>query len=533
MSLKDNHLFRGLTGDEISKILPMIRIQTIRKGSVIIEEGQTDKILYVLISGQVNVVKIAPDKKERLIAVRHEGDFFGEMALLEDAPRSARIVAAEPCEVGLIDDTAFNRMMDLEPKVAVNLLKAISAKLRQTSDQIIEQFTRREAEQKKQIDRLHQLVEICKAITANFDKNHLMTLIPASIRQQISCDAVYFILMNDPSGQMVVSENGKEGVRVIAAGKNPFERMAEKNKIMDICDFSPFQKRNDPESEFLWNHCGRLLLIPLTGFEHFDGWIILKKPGQDAWDENDIAYLETLASYVVVALQNIRLSAQVVVSEKLTAVGRASSSIIHDFKNLLSVVHIYAQMILKSKGPEDTKDLVEKILTSSHMMITMSKEILTFARGEIVLQRADIAVGQLVRDILSLIEHEMKRRNIELTLDIPAEHRYAFDAEKMSRAIYNLLKNAAESVDKPSGSIRLTSVISDRELCLTISDNGKGIPEAILQTMFTPFVTTKTEGTGLGMLIVKNIVEAHGGQIDIESAEGIGTDVLLTFPLKK
>ncbi len=531
MSLKDNHLFRGLTGEEISKILPMIRIQTIRKGSVIIEEGQTDRILYVLISGQVHVVKITPDKKERLIAVRNEGDFFGEMALLEDAPRSARIVAVEPCEVGLIDDTAFTRMMDLEPRVAVNLLKTISAKLRQTSDQIIEQFTRREAEQKKQIDRLHQLVEICKAITANFDKNHLMTLIPASIRQQISCDAVYFILMNDPSGQLVVSENGKEGVRVIAAGHNPFSAVAE--KIMDFCDFSPFQERNDPESEFLWNHSGRLLLVPLSGFEHSDGWIVLKKSVRDAWDENDIAYLETLASYVVVALQNIRLSAQIVVSEKLSAVGRASSSIIHDFKNLLSVVHIYAQMIMKSKGPEDTKDLVEKILQSSNMMITMSKEILTFARGEIALNRADIAVDHMVRGVLSLIEHELKRRSIELALDIPSEHRYAFDAEKMSRAIYNLLKNAAESIDKPGGIIRLTSLKSDKELCLTISDNGKGIPEAVLQTMFTPFVTTKTEGTGLGMLIVKNIVEAHGGQIDLDSAEGKGTDVLLTFPLKK
>ncbi len=531
MTLKDNQLFRGLTEDEIKIITPMVRSQVFPAGSVLIEEGQTDKVLFMLIRGKVNVLKKTPDRKEILIAHRHAGDFFGEMALLEDAPRSARIVTAEECEVGLIDDTTFNTMMEIEPKIAVNLLKAISARLRYTSDQIIDQFTKREAEQKKQIERLHQLVEICKAITAQFDKNHLLSFIPRAVLKQIHCDEAFFILLDDPSKQMIVSDGKSEGVRVLSQAANPFSLFAGTSRLQIVSNPAEFAGKGQPETSFLWDQCSRLMMIPVSSPEHFDGWIILKSSHPEEWVENDTAFLETLASYVAVALQNMRLSVQVVTNEKLTAVGRASSSIIHDFKNLLSVVHIYAQMILKSKGPDDTKELVDKILTSSHLMITMSREILTFARGEIILNREKTGVRKLVQNPLSLIELELKRRNISLSLDIPESHEYDFDAEKMCRAVYNLLKNASESIEKTEGTIRLSSDISGRELCITISDNGKGIPEAVLQTMFTPFVTTKSDGTGLGMLIVKNIIEAHGGQIDIESREGQGTDILLTFPL--
>lgn len=530
MSLKDNHLFRGLTSEEIDKILPMICLQTVPRGTIIIEEGQTDKVLYVLISGCVQVVKNTPEGRHVLIAERKAGDFFGEMALLEDAPRSARIVAIEPCEVGRIDDIAFNRMMEQEPRVAVNLLKSISARLRQTSEQMIEQFTIRVAEQKKQINRLNQLVEVCTSITERMNRERLLDLIPQFVQKQIPNTSVALMILNESASIYLVATGDGLPVSTLPMSQNPFADLQEKRQH-DITDFSALKKNASPESRFLWDQCQRLTLIPLSSQDYADGWIVLKKNDSTPWDENDRAYLETLASYVSVALLNIRLSEHLVTKEKLSAVGRATSSVIHDFKNLLSVVHIYAQMIPRAHSAAETKELVNKILASSNMMIAMSKDILTYARGEIVLNRSYIAVTELMSNVIGLMEQELQKNNITLLREIPADHQYAFDTEKMSRALYNLLKNSAESIERSGGVIRVTSEIADNELIITIADNGKGIPETILQTLFTPFVTTKPEGTGLGMLIAKNIVEAHGGQMDIESREGKGTDVLLSFPL--
>lgn len=533
MSINQNKLFSGLNAGEMDLIRSMIHEKNYPKDSIIIEEGQSDKVLYVLIEGRVKVIKSTPGHKEVVLAVRESGDFFGEMAILEDAPRSARIIADEDCRLGLISQEAFEKMMVVEPKIAINILKSISFRLRHTNDQIIEQFIQREQNQRRQIDRLNGLFEFCKALTADFDIHRLAQLVPELIQKHVCFDEIFLFFYDETSGKYYILEekNGTKNIRYFNPGENPFGDYISPGRVSVIDKVPPAVSERNPVIGDLLNHARAFMLVPFSSREHVDGWMLLKNRKAVGWTDDDKAFLIALGSYIYIALQNMKLVSQLVTSEKLSAVGRAASSILHDFKNLLAVVHNYAQFILKSKNEDDINDLVQRILTSSHLMITMSREILLYAKGDIHINRQPRPIKETIGTILTLIENDLETKEIKLITEIPDDLIYDFDQDKICRALYNLVKNASEAVESRTGIITISAYRTSDALIIAVTDNGPGIPESFLQNIFTPFATTKSEGTGLGLTIVKSIVDAHGGQVQVDSAEGKGTSFKIIFPI--
>ena len=98
------------------------------------------------------------------------------------------------------------------------------------------------------------------------------------------------------------------------------------------------------------------------------------------------------------------------------------------------------------------------------------------------------------------------------------------------QALYNLIRNAYQAISPPHGEIVIESTVTEYEITLSISDNGSGISPEVMGAMFEPFQTTKNSGTGLGMLIVRRILREHGGELEVESEENVGTKVSLYFP---
>ncbi|MGB0144805.1 MAG: sensor histidine kinase, partial [Akkermansiaceae bacterium] len=104
------------------------------------------------------------------------------------------------------------------------------------------------------------------------------------------------------------------------------------------------------------------------------------------------------------------------------------------------------------------------------------------------------------------------------------------DPTQIKQALYNVIRNAYQALDQDNGEIAIRSHTNDYEVTLSIADNGTGISPESMGAMFEPFRTTKTEGTGLGMLIVRRILREHGGELEVESEEHVGTKVTLYFP---
>ena len=101
---------------------------------------------------------------------------------------------------------------------------------------------------------------------------------------------------------------------------------------------------------------------------------------------------------------------------------------------------------------------------------------------------------------------------------------------KLREAILNIVRNASEAIDE-KGIISIGAQKQQGQLLLTITDNGCGIPEEYLPTLFDPFVTHKKEGTGLGLPIAKQVIEAHGGSICVSSRLGQGSSFQISLPL--
>ena len=142
--------------------------------------------------------------------------------------------------------------------------------------------------------------------------------------------------------------------------------------------------------------------------------------------------------------------------------------------------------------------------------------------------RQELDFNELMREVLMLYESLAGRLTVELALNLP---RIVGDPAQLRQVIHNLLQNAEDALaDAANPRIVLRTEPLAGGMCMTISDNGSGFPHELMQRVFEPYVTTKPKGTGLGLVIVKKIIEEHGGRVEISNIEPHGARVTLTFP---
>jgi signal transduction histidine kinase len=169
------------------------------------------------------------------------------------------------------------------------------------------------------------------------------------------------------------------------------------------------------------------------------------------------------------------------------------------------------------------------------------EQLLTFSR-QTVPTIAGVQLAAPVHDIVELFEPEARRHDVRLEFhcdeSLPAAN---VDAGQVQQVVMNLLRNAVYAT-KPkgrvtlaltSGSLSRASGPAQPSISLVVEDTGEGIPEALLPRIFEPFFTTRshTGGTGLGLAVVKTIVDGHGGTIAVTSTQGQGTRFTVQFPI--
>jgi CRP-like cAMP-binding protein len=135
-TLRGVPLFAHLGEEELSRVTGAVRERTYPKNSVIVFEDDPGDALYIVAGGQVKVVLIGEDGREVILAVLAQGDFFGEMSLIDDEPRSAHVIAMEDAQLLVLRREDFQRSMEEYPRIALGLLRALSRRLRRADDKI-------------------------------------------------------------------------------------------------------------------------------------------------------------------------------------------------------------------------------------------------------------------------------------------------------------------------------------------------------------------------------------------------------------
>jgi len=218
-----------------------------------------------------------------------------------------------------------------------------------------------------------------------------------------------------------------------------------------------------------------------------------------------------------------RLSRQMRMRENLASLGEMSAGIAHEFKNSLATISGYAQMLTSEGQIEVVHDFARKIESETGNLARVVTDFLAFARPQ-ALRTEPVPVR-------AVVENCARDCSVDLHAeDVPAELALMGDPTAMRQAFSNLLRNSAEAARNGTPVRVQVAVESDEQGArLTITDNGRGIPQDQLGKIFIPFFTTKAQGTGLGLALVHRIVTEHGGTIAVSSGEW-GTTFTLAFP---
>jgi CRP/FNR family cyclic AMP-dependent transcriptional regulator len=134
--LENIPLFSVLAKEELDAISRLAVTRNYPKNSVIINEGDHTDSLYVILSGKVKIFLTDDHQKEVIVAIQREGDYFGELALLDEAPRSASVMTMEPCSLLIVSRNAFERHLASDPKLAISLMRGLATRLRATTENV-------------------------------------------------------------------------------------------------------------------------------------------------------------------------------------------------------------------------------------------------------------------------------------------------------------------------------------------------------------------------------------------------------------
>jgi PAS domain S-box-containing protein len=244
--------------------------------------------------------------------------------------------------------------------------------------------------------------------------------------------------------------------------------------------------------------------------------------------------------------ENARLEEQLIQSQKMEAVGTLAGGIAHDFNNVLSAIMGYVELAQMDANPagEVQNDLAQ-VLKATHRAKDLVKQILTFSRktGH---DREPLDPKPLVKEALVLLRASIPS-TIEIRQHVTDRGVYVLaNATQFHQVIMNLCTNAAHAMEASGGILELTlqnvsitgattsrqGVPPGRYLELRVRDTGPGISPALRERIFDPYFTTKAQGkgTGMGLSVVRSIVESHGGSIDVESRFGKGACFCVLLP---
>ena len=219
-------------------------------------------------------------------------------------------------------------------------------------------------------------------------------------------------------------------------------------------------------------------------------------------------------------------------AERLSTLGKFSSLILHDIKNPLSILRGYAELIVRNSahGVRVQRN-AEKIIQEADRLNRLANELLDYSRGEIRLNISIVDLQDFCAKVVEAIAGKFRARSIDVETEVVFRGPVLLDEERMFCVFLNLAENSRKAMSN-GGTFGIRVSRTEGSLCFTVYDTGVGMSPEVQQHIFEPFYSHSSGGgTGLGMSIVKSIVEAHDGSLSVESKTKGGTTFAISVPL--
>lgn len=388
---------------------------------------------------------------------------------------------------------------------------------------------------KESYDYIKTLTNFTNTIGRNPDLSSLLKLITGKLHKVMNLSSIAVLLkenndefalretidMNHPSSGVIKIDSKMILKKVFSSANEP--RLCRRSLSRIDNDFFDTMKNLNTR-----------LIVPLIFQNDLSGLIVLgKKKSGEKFNKDDLNILRTLSGQASVSIENAKLYIDKAKHERLAALGKVSSIMVHEIKNPLGIIKVSAGTIKKQATENPyTIELSDLIITEIDRMDRTISDILAFSRPRKA-DFVDININDFLDNIVYRAKIELENYNINIVHKKQKQEIFIKgDPEKFGNVFYNLFQNAKESIEK-DGVIEITSKseTDKKSIQIEVTDNGAGIHQNKLDEIWNPFYSTKEKGTGLGLSISKQTIQEHDGDITVESEIGNGTSFFITLPL--
>ncbi len=536
LSLQSTVLFHQLSRDEVLQVVNKFREEKHSAGAILFDADTSGDKVFLIEEGKIRVSRVTTFGEETTLDILERGEVVGELVSLDGRTRSARATCIEDSVLLSMTKNEFEELLLASHKVAFNLLRELSARIRKADDNIVQRLEEQRQTNEIRFNKLHQLIEASKIINSTLDLDKLLGLILDASTKSTNADRGTLYLADNMKKELWSKVlQGTDMVEIrLPIGKGLAGYVAETGETINIPDTYADPRFNPDIDKRSGYHTYNMLCMPL---KNKDGKIIgvfqLLNKKQGSFDSEDISFIDAFSAHASVAIENARMAQEMVQNERLSAVGRMASVIIHDIKNPMGTLRVYAQVMKKKSGNEEASKLADDMIHQVDRFVNMTQEILDFTRGVSATNFKEFEFFDVMNSVLNFIEKDLEKNKITLVKNTKFKGTVRLDQDKMVRVFYNIASNARDAMSE-GGSLTVTTAEHDGYVRIDFTDTGSGMPDEVKNHIFEPFMSYgKKHGTGLGMAIVKKVIDDHNGKIEIESAVDKGTIISIYLPIIK
>ncbi len=345
---------------------------------------------------------------------------------------------------------------------------------------------------------------------------------------------LYELILGQAGHEITQISNGEEALRKIYQDNPDLivldENMSESDLSgMEICT----NIRQDKSLPYI-------PIIMVTGMDSREDKIKSLESGIDDYILKPFDHEELLAKVQVMlrikGLYNdlLKTRKDLLKAERMAAVGQLAAAMAHEVRNPLSIISTSVQFLRnKMDGQDEAKGIMETILRKISEIDGTIRELLAVARP-LNLKRDAMQLSHCVQDVVSFIREKCLVQQVGLALELEeALPEVIGDYENLQRVFLNIFINALNSM--PGGGTLTVKTLSNGQGMaeVQIKDTGQGIEQEDIEHLFEPFFTKQSGGSGLGLFLVKTIVDDLNGKIDVNSTPGQGTTFSIQLPVRK
>ncbi|HWU39579.1 MAG TPA: ATP-binding protein [Candidatus Acidoferrum sp.] len=595
--MRSMQLFEGIPVASLRRIAAQLQCRRLPQGSVVTREGDPAEEFFLLTSGQLAITVAGGDPESPPVGTIQAPSWFGELGILTHHPRAATVTAVTESEVWTLSRGQFDSAVAHHPEMSRNLIATLRERIQRLDQDFLGQSAlaieraRLLKDLRERNEELAALFEVTREVSASLKLDQILRTISTHAAQVTRSESASIFLhdvhqdvfevcasYNTPEQYILETEE----LRLLGLGTTTDAPVHQRSLIAravlgrtpivisDIASATDYPYR---DSLLRWGYRA-ILAVPLMRGDKVTGAMIVRRKGVGEFSAREIELVTTFARQSAIALENARLFREIQDKAwQLEEVSRHKSQFLagmsHELRTPLNAIIGFSEVLLDpnmgSLPQEEQREFLTNILTSGKHLLRLINDVLDLSKveaGKMELHPEAVSLAGTVEGVLATVKPLATKKHIRVSSQLDPDLAPArADPPRLKQILYNLLSNAikftteggrvtvsARAVDSSrGGQVDALAPVSqsgagDRGgawVEVQVADTGIGIPADQLGRIFEEFEQVadpthpRQEGTGLGLALVKKLVELHGGTIRVTSTPGQGSTFAFTVPIAR